>query len=89
MRKSILNLFGSEWFGMAISTLALAQVYILAFGETKGIWYNYVAEALSLFGIAIFVVIFSIWVLRAFVLRDRVFSHWNNLTRLSFTALIP
>ena len=89
MRKSILNLFGSEWFGMAISTLALAQVYILAFAETKGIWYNYVAEALSLFGIAIFVVIFSIWVLRAFVLRDRVFSHWNNLTRLSFTALIP
>jgi tellurite resistance protein TehA-like permease len=89
MRKSTLNLFGSEWFGIAISTLALAQVYILAFGETDSIAFRYVAEAFSILGISIFVVIFSIWVYRGFAMKDRVFSHWNNLTRLSFTALIP
>jgi tellurite resistance protein TehA-like permease len=89
MRKSTLNLFGSEWFGIAISTLALAQVYILAFGETGSIAFRYVAEAFSILGISIFVVIFSIWVYRGFAMKDRVFSHWNNLTRLSFTALIP
>ncbi|MCL4335411.1 MAG: C4-dicarboxylate ABC transporter [Candidatus Thermoplasmatota archaeon] len=89
MRKSTLNLFGSEWFGIAISTLALAQVYILAFGETGSIAFRYVAEAFSILGISIFVVIFSIWVYRGFALKDHVFSHWNNLTRMSFTALIP
>jgi tellurite resistance protein TehA-like permease len=89
MRKSTLNLFGSEWFGIAISTLALAQVYILAFGETGNITFNYIAESFSILGIAIFAVIFSIWVYRGLALKDHVFSHWNNLTRLSFTALIP
>ena len=74
---------------MAISTLALAQVYILAFGETGSIAFRYVAEAFSILGISIFVVIFGIWVYRGFAMKDRVFSHWNNLTRLSFTALIP
>ena len=89
MRKSTLNLFGSEWFGIAISTLALAQVYILAFGETGSVAFRYVAESFSILGISIFVVIFGIWVYRGFAMKDRVFSHWNNLTRLSFTALIP
>ncbi len=89
MRKSTLSMFGSEWFGISISTLALAQVYILAFGESGSIVFRYAAESFSLLGIAIFVVIFSIWVYRGIVMRDHVFSHWNNLTRLSFTALIP
>ena len=89
MRKSTLNLFGSEWFGIAISTLALAQTYILAFGESAIIALRYVAEAFSILGISIFVVIFLIWIYRGFSMKDRVFSHWNNLTRLSFTALIP
>jgi tellurite resistance protein TehA-like permease len=89
MRKSTLSLFGSEWFGIAISTLALAQVYILVFGETGSIYMRYVAEAFTVLGISIFVVVFSIWVYRGFAMKDRVFSHWNNLTRLSFTALIP
>ncbi|EQD69867.1 C4-dicarboxylate transporter, partial [mine drainage metagenome] len=82
-------MFGSEWFGISISTLALAQIYILAFGESGSIAFRYVAESFSLLGIAIFVVVFSIWVYRGIVMRDRVSSHWNNLTRLSFTALIP
>ena len=89
MRKSTLNLFGSEWFGMAISTLALAQIYILAFGETGDIWYNYLAEGLSILGIIIFLVILTIWIIRGLAIRDKVFTHWNNLTRLSFVALIP
>ncbi len=89
MRKNTLSLFGSEWFGIAISTLALAQVYVLASGAAKSIALRYVAEAFSILGISIFLVIFGIWIYRAFAMKDRVFSHWNNLTRLSFTALIP
>ena len=89
MRKSTINLFGSEWFGIAISTLALAQVYILIFGQFHNILLRYVAEAFTLIGLAIFVIIISIWTLRSFVVRDGVFSHWNNLTRMSFIALIP
>ncbi len=89
MRKSTLNIFGSEWFGIAIATLALAQVYILAFGESGNIAFRYVAEAFSIMGISIFLFIFGLWIYRGFAMKDRVFSHWNNLTRLSFTALIP
>ncbi len=89
MRKSTLNMFGAEWFGIAISTLALAQVYILAFGESGSIAFRYVAESFSMIGISIFLLIFGIWIYRGFAMKDRVFSHWNNLTRLSFTALIP
>ncbi|OWP56352.1 MAG: C4-dicarboxylate ABC transporter [Thermoplasmatales archaeon B_DKE] len=89
MRKSTLNLFGSEWFGISISTLALAQVYILVFAEYPNIVFKYIAESLSILGISIFLVIFAIWIYRGFAMKDRVFSHWNNLTRLSFTALIP
>ena len=48
MRKSTLNMFGSEWFGIAISTLALSQIYILSYGETGNVWYNYLAEAFSI-----------------------------------------
>jgi tellurite resistance protein TehA-like permease len=89
MRKSTINLFGSEWFGISISTLALAQVYILIFGEFHNILLRYVAESFTLIGLAIFVIIFSTWIVRGFVIKDGVFSHWNNLTRMSFTALIP
>lgn len=89
LRKSTLAIFGSEWFGISISTLALAQVYILAFGESSIYVFRYIGESFSLLGISILLVIFSIWVYRAFAMKDRVFSHWNNLTRLSFTALIP
>lgn len=89
MRKSTLSLFGSEWFGIAIATLALAQTYILLFGEFANIVFRYVAESFSILGISIFVVIFSLWIYRGFALKDGIFSHWNNLTRLSFTALIP
>lgn len=89
MRKGTLNVFGSEWFGIAISTLALAQVYILAFGESGSIAFRYIAEAFSILGISIFLTVFILWVYRGFAMKDHVFSHWNNLTRLSFTALIP
>ena len=89
MRKSTINLFGSEWFGIAISTLALAQVYILIFGQYHNILLRYVAESFTMIGLAIFVIIFSIWVIRGFLVKDSVISDWNNLTRMSFTALIP
>ena len=89
MRKSILTLFGSEWFGVSISTLAVAQVYILFSGEFSNLFFNYVAEIFSLFGLTIFVIVFIVWVIRAFIISDGVFSHWNNLTRMSFVSLIP
>ena len=89
MRKSTLSLFGSEWFGISIATLALAQTYILLFGEYTTIILRYVAEGFSILGISIFVVTLSIWIYRGFAIKDGIFSHWNNLTRLSFTALIP
>ncbi len=89
MRKSTLSIFGSEWFGIAISTLALAQVYILAFDESGSVAFRYAAEAFSLMGISIFLFIFGLWIYRVFAVNDRAFSHWNNLTRFSFTALIP
>jgi hypothetical protein len=70
MRKSTINLFGSEWFGIAISTLALAQVYILIFGQFHNILLRYVAESFTIIGLGIFVIIFSIWIVRGFVIRD-------------------
>ncbi len=89
MRKSTLSMFGSEWFGIGIATLALAQTYILLFSEYKDIIFRYAAEAFSILGISIFIVTLFIWIYRGFAMKDRIFSHWNNLTRLSFTALIP
>jgi C4-dicarboxylate transporter/malic acid transport protein. len=83
MRKSTLNMFGSEWFGIAISTLALSQIYILSYGETGNVWYNYLAEAFSITGIILFLVILVVWIIRGLAIRDKVFTHWNNLTRLS------
>ena len=50
---------------------------------------RYVAESFTFIGLATFVFIFLIWIVRGFVIKDSVFSGWNNLTRMSFTALIP
>ncbi len=89
MRKSTLNLFGSEWFSIAISTLALAQVYILALEEFKIVMIRYVAELLSIIGISIFLIVFVLWAYRGLTIREKRFFQLKSLSRLSFTALIP
>ncbi len=89
MNRNVLSVFGSEWFGISISTLALAQVFILLFSQSHYIYFKYVAEIITSLGLLIFVIIFYLWVIRALTSSGIKLSHWNNLTRLSFTALIP
>jgi hypothetical protein len=40
-------------------------------------------------GISIFLLVLVLWISRSITLRDGAFSHWNNMTRISFTVLIP
>ena len=89
MKRSALALFGAEWFGAPIATLALAQVYILAYGLDGARAYRDVAEVFFLLGVLLFIVLFGLWALRAVLLKAAALSHWDNLTRMSFTALIP
>ena len=89
MRRSALALFGAEWFGAPIATLALAQVYILAYGLDGAPGFRNTAEAFFLLGVSLFLVLFVLWTLRTILLRTAALSHWENLTRMSFTALIP
>ncbi|MGP6207778.1 C4-dicarboxylate ABC transporter [Cuniculiplasma sp. SKW3] len=89
MNKSSISLIGSEWFGIPIATLALAEVYILIYGQTGYLPYSIIGEIFTLLGISIFLVVLVLWIARALLYRDALFSHWNNLTRLSFVAIIP
>ncbi len=89
MKNSTLNLFGSEWFGISISTLALSQVYILIFELTGKYAFHEVAEVMMILGWSIFAVLFFLWAARAIKTGEKIMSHWDNLTRLSFLALIP
>ncbi len=89
MKNSTLNLFGSEWFGISISTLALSQVYILIFELTGRYAFHEVAEVMMILGWSIFAVLFFLWAARAIKTGEKIISHWDNLTRLSFLALIP
>ena len=89
MKNSTLNLFGSEWFGISISTLALSQVYILIFELTGRYAFHEVAEVMMILGWSIFAVLFFLWASRAIKTGEKIMSHWDNLTRLSFLALIP
>lgn len=89
MRASFLSLFGAEWFGASIATLALAQVYILAYGLAGATIYRSVGEALFLLGVSLFLILFVLWALGGILLEKGIRSHWDNITRMSFTALIP
>ena len=89
MKNSTLNLFGSEWFGISISTLALSQIYILIFELTGRYAFHEVAEVMMILGWSIFAVLFFLWAARAIKTGEKIMSHWDNLTRLSFLALIP
>ena len=89
MKKRLFIPFGSEWFGIPISTLALAQVYLLIFGREHGIVYRYIGEGLTFTGLLIFAIIFVMWVVSSLSSRGKKHAHWENLTRLSFIALIP
>ena len=89
MKNSTLNLFGSEWFGISISTLALSQIYILIFELTGRYAFHEVAEVMMILGWSIFAVLFFLWAARAIKTGEKIISHWDNLTRLSFLALIP
>ncbi len=89
MKKSTLNLFGSEWFGISISTLALSQVYILLYVVTDIYIFHEVAEVVMILGWSVFALILFLWGVRAIKTGEKIISHWDNLTRLSFLALIP
>ncbi|MEM0155818.1 MAG: C4-dicarboxylate ABC transporter [Thermoplasmataceae archaeon] len=89
MKKNTLKTVGSEWFGIPISTLALAQVYLLIFNRENNPIYRDAGEVLSFTGLLIFAIIFVLWVIRGFSSQAKEGSHWDNLTRLSFIALIP
>jgi len=80
---------GAEWFGIPIATLALAQIYILLFQHYNTLVYKNIAEFFTLLGLVIFVLIFIIWIYTVFESHETILTHWDNLTRLSFIALIP
>ena len=79
MKSSTLNLFGSEWFGISISTLALAQVYILIFGLTDISAFHETAEVVMIIGWSIFAFIFILWGARAIKPGEKIVSHWDRL----------
>ncbi|AAT42949.1 C4-dicarboxylate ABC transporter [Picrophilus oshimae] len=89
MKDRLINFFGSEWFGMAIATLAVAQTFFLASRYMENITLKYTGEIFFYLGIIIFLVIFILWTIRGLTIHDKKWSHWNNLTRLSFIALVP
>ncbi len=89
MKNKILYIFGSEWFGMAIATLAVSQVFFLVSKYLVNIDLKYIGEVFFGLGIIMFIVIFILWAIRGLTIHDKKFTHWNNLTRLSFIALIP
>ena len=89
MKKRLFIPFGSEWFGIPISTLALAQVYLLIYGREHDIVYRYIGEGLTFTGLLIFAIIFVMWVVSSLSSCGKKHAHWENLTRLSFIALIP
>lgn len=66
-------------------------MYILVYGTEGSVAYRDIAEAFFLLGVAAFLVIFTLWGLRGLLHHDvsLSLSHWHNLTRMSFTALIP
>ena len=88
---NMLQIFGSEWFGIPISTLALSQVYILIFEHYHDLVFLYIGETLTFAAIILFAFIFAIWITRGIASRKEKNgnSHWDNLTRLSFISLIP
>ena len=89
--RSMMQIFGSEWFGIPISTLALSQVYILIFELYHNLIFRYIGETLTFAAIILFAFIFAMWVIRGITSKDgkKESSHWDNLTRLSFISLIP
>jgi len=89
MDRDLISTFGSEWFGVSIATLALAEVYILIFQQTGIYVFSDIGEIFMFLGIAIFIGIFVLWATRGLIVREKTAGHWNNLTRLSFIALIP
>ena len=89
MKNKLLYAFGSEWFGMAIATLAVAQVFFLVSRYLENLTLKYTGEVFFYLGVIIFVVIFVLWSVRGLTIHDKKWSHWNSLTRLSFIALIP
>ncbi len=89
MKTEKLSIFGSEWFGIPIATLALSQVFFLLEKTLKNNIYEYPGIIFFIIGLSLFIFIFILWAVRAFTLHDKKYTHWNNLTRLSFTALIP
>lgn len=89
MSHNTLSVFGSEWFGMSIATLALAEVYVLAYQQDGFLPFFYTGKILMFLGIILFIVIFVLWSVRGVVVHDRAHGHWDNLTRLSFVSLIP
>ena len=89
MKNKILYIFGSEWFGMVIATLAVSQVFFLVSKYLVNIDLKYTGEVFFGLGIIMFIVIFILWAIRGLTIHDKKYLHWNNLTRLSFIALIP
>ncbi len=87
MKNKFIGIFGSEWFGMVIATLAVSQVFFLVSKYLANIDLKYTGEAFFGLGIIMFIVIFILWIIN--IIQDKKYTHWNNLTRLSFIALIP
>ena len=87
--KDTISVFGSEWFGMSIATLALAEVYILAYQQDGFVPFFYLGNGLMALGIILFFVILVLWSTRGILIHDKIHGHWDNLTRLSFISLIP
>jgi tellurite resistance protein TehA-like permease len=90
MANNWLKIFRSEWFGVPIATFALAQIYILLYQSFHNLLFLYIGQIFSIFGLALFILIMALWIIRYLVIKDKkIQRHWDNLTSLSFIALIP
>ena len=84
MKKRLFIPFGSEWFGIPISTLALAQVYLLIFGREHDIVYRYIGEGLTFTGLLIFAIIFVMWVVSSLSSRGKKYVGTNCKRRYHY-----
>ena len=71
MKNKILYIFGSEWFGMVIATLAVSQVFFLVSKYLVNIDLKYTGEVFFGLGIIMFIVIFILWAIRGLTIHDK------------------
>ncbi|KQB36404.1 SLAC1 family transporter [Acidiplasma cupricumulans] len=87
--KKTLYITGSEWFAIALGTLAVSVLLnrMADFFHSNAL-YNTGIFFLFL-GMVLFLILFALWTARTFVFPNVILEDWNNLNRISFSTVVP